>query len=72
MYFNGCPCHIIHNAAQKAGESFTEISGFDIEEFVIDLLTNLLKLQSYCMFCDQEGHETCVNTMTEPGDCCGA
>ena len=37
VYFNGCPCHIIHNAAQKAGESFTGVSGFDIEEFVIDL-----------------------------------
>jgi len=76
MYFNGCPCHIIHNTAQKAGESFTEISGFDIEEFVIDLFYWFAKrkngLQSYCMFCDQEGHETCVNTMAEPGDCCGA
>ena len=37
VYFNGCPCHIIHNAAQKAGESFTGVSGFDVEEFVIDL-----------------------------------
>ena len=37
IYFNGCPCHIIHNAAQKAGESFLEISGFDIKEFIIDL-----------------------------------
>jgi len=58
IYFNGCPCH---NAAQKAGESFTEISGFDIEEFVTDLFYWFDKstkqkngLQSYCMFCDQE------------------
>ena len=27
IYFNDCPCHIIHNAAQRAGE----ISGFDLE-----------------------------------------
>ena len=44
-----------------AGESFSEISGFDIEEFVIDLFYWFDKstkrkngLQSYCMFCDQE------------------
>ena len=37
VYFNGCLCHIIHNAAQKAGEVFTEVCGFDVEEFVIDL-----------------------------------
>ena len=61
IYFNGCPCRIIHNAAKKAGESFSEISGFDIEEFVIDLFYWFDKstkrkngLQSYCMFCDQE------------------
>ena len=61
VYFNGCPCHIIHNAAQKAGESFTSVSGFDIEEFVIDLFYWFNKstkqkseLQSYYTFCDQD------------------
>ena len=58
IYLHGCPCHITHNAAQKAGESFTEISGFDIEEFVIDLYYWFDKstkqkngLHSYCTFC---------------------
>ena len=37
VYFNGCPCHIIHNAAKKAGDSFMECWGFDAEEFTIDL-----------------------------------
>ena len=37
IYFNGCPCHIIHNAAQKAGDSFMECCGVDVEEFAIDL-----------------------------------
>jgi len=37
IYFNSCPCHIVHNVAQKAGESFMEVCGFDMEEFVIDL-----------------------------------
>ena len=32
IYFNGCPCHVLHNAAQKAGDSFTECCGFDIED----------------------------------------
>ena len=60
-YFNGCPCHIIHNAAKKAAESFALCSGFDVEEFVIDLyywFDHSTKrkngLQSYCTFCDQE------------------
>ena len=87
VYFNGCPCHIIHNAAQKAGECFSEVSGFDIEEFVIDLFYWFDKstkrkngLQSYCTFCDQEYHKVMKHVSTrwlsleiaEPGDCCGA
>ena len=36
IYFNGCPCHI-HNATQKAAESFSQCCGFDVEDFVIDL-----------------------------------
>ena len=72
VYFNGCPCHIIYNAAKKAGESFLEICEFDVEEFVIDLFYWFDKstkqkngFQSYCTFCDREYHkchETCVNT----------
>ena len=61
IYFNGCPCHIFHNAAQKAGDSFAECCGFDVEEFAIDLYYWFDKstkrkngLQSYCMFCNQE------------------
>ena len=36
-YFNGYLCHIIHNAAQKAGKAFTDVCGFNVEEYVIDL-----------------------------------
>ena len=35
-YFVGCPCHSIHNAAQKAAEAFGDLSGIDIEECCID------------------------------------
>ena len=60
VYFNGCPGHIIHNTAHKAGEVFTMNSGFDLEEFVIDLFYWFNKstkrkneLASYSAFCDQ-------------------
>ena len=26
VYFMGCPCHILHNTAMKAAESFTQVS----------------------------------------------
>ena len=61
IYFNGCPCHIIHNAARKASDYFCNICGFDIEELCIDLYYWFDKstkrkngLQSYCVFCDQD------------------
>ena len=37
IYFNGCPCHIIHNAGQKGAEQFSMLAGFDVEEFVVDI-----------------------------------
>ena len=37
VYFCGCPCHIIHNTAHKAGEVFTQSCGFEVEDFTIDL-----------------------------------
>ena len=61
VYFCGCPCHIIHNTAQKASEAFTQSCGFDVEEFTIDLFYWFDKstkrkneLLSFCEFCDQE------------------
>ena len=59
VFFNGCPCHIVHNAAQKGAEQFSAMSGFDVEEFVVDLFYWFDKstkrknlLQEYCQFCD--------------------
>ena len=56
-----CPCHIIHNTAQKAGDVFARSSGFDLEEFTIDLYYWFDKstkrkneLADYCAFCDQQ------------------
>lgn len=59
VYFNGCPCHILHNAAQKGADQFSFVCGFDIEEFVVDLFYWFDKstkrknlMQEYCHFCD--------------------
>ena len=58
--FNGCACHILHNAAQRAA-GFTGACWFDVEELVVNLFYWFDKstrrkneLQSYCTFCDQE------------------
>ena len=36
-FFCGCPCHNIHNIASKAGEAYIEATGFDIEDFCVDI-----------------------------------
>lgn len=61
IFFNGCPCHVIHNAAQKSGIAFSTCCGFDAEEFAVDLYYWFDKstkrkneLRSYNLFCDQE------------------
>ncbi len=61
IFFSGCPCHILHNAAQKSGDAFRNSCSFDVEEFTIDLYYWFDKstkrkntLQSYCSFCDQD------------------
>ena len=59
VYFVGCQCHIIHNAAQKAAEAFGDMSQFDIEECCIDHFYWFDKstkrkgqLEEYSSFCD--------------------
>ena len=37
MFINVCPCHIIHNTGSKAKEQFSEVSGFDVEDFLVNL-----------------------------------
>ena len=37
-YFMGCPCHIIHNTAHKGSEAFASVTGFDVEDFCIDVI----------------------------------
>ena len=37
IFINGCPCHTIHNTANKAAKRFSEVSRFDVEDFLLDL-----------------------------------
>ena len=57
IYFNDCLCHI---AAQKDAKRFSVMSGFDVEEFVVNIFywfafdkstkrKNILK--DHCQFC---------------------
>ena len=56
-YFMGCPCHIAHNVASAAADSFRNQVGFDVEELVdiywFDKSTKRKgSLEEYCCFCD--------------------
>ena len=31
VYIMGCPCHIVHNTADKAADSFESVTGFDVD-----------------------------------------
>ena len=37
IFTNGYPYHITHNTANKAAERFAEVSGFDAEDFLVEL-----------------------------------
>ena len=61
VHVNGCPCHIVHNTAAKAAETFSEVAGFDIEDFLVDLYHYFDKsserkvtVEEFCLFCKQE------------------
>ena len=63
-YFMGCPCHLVHNIAGHASEVFNEQSGFDVEDFCVDIFywfnqSNKRKgiLKEFCEFCDSDYRE---------------
>ena len=37
VFFNGCPCRTVHNVACKAGESYAQVTGFDVDDFCVDI-----------------------------------
>ena len=61
IYINGCPCHTVHNAANKDAEMFMLESGFDVEDKLIDIFywfdkssKRKVELEEFYSFCDQE------------------
>uniref|UniRef100_A0A1X7TM57 DUF659 domain-containing protein n=1 Tax=Amphimedon queenslandica TaxID=400682 RepID=A0A1X7TM57_AMPQE len=59
VYVMGCPCHIVHNIAGKGSSTFEEVSGFSVDDFVIDIYYWFDKstkrkatMAEYCTFCD--------------------
>lgn len=61
IYGMGCPCHIIHNMAEKGYKAFSVASGFDIEELAVDVCywfdkstKRKASLESFSTFCDIE------------------
>ena len=59
VYLMGCPCHIAHNTANAAADALRNVTGFDVEELVVDMFYWFDKstkrkssLEEYCCFCD--------------------
>ena len=68
MIVVGCPCHIQHNAAEKAGLEFAKNSEFDVSDHCTDLyywFANFSKrkyvLKEYNEFCGEEYAEVIKN-----------
>lgn len=63
-YFMGCPCHLVHNVASHASETFQKTSGFDVEDLCVDVFYWFDKstkrkgiLKEFCDFCDSDYRE---------------
>ena len=61
IVITGCPCHILYNALCKAGEMFSQVTNFDIEEHAVDLFHWFDKsckqkspLKEHYEFCDTD------------------
>ncbi|KAJ8356703.1 hypothetical protein SKAU_G00194970 [Synaphobranchus kaupii] len=37
IYVHGCPCHFAHNTAKQASTMISEVSGFDVEDIIVDV-----------------------------------
>ena len=71
IYVNGCPCHIVHNTANKSASSFALGTGFDIEDVLVDVFhwfdkssKRKVTLEGFCEFMEQEYKKIikCVST----------
>uniref|UniRef100_H3B154 DUF4371 domain-containing protein n=1 Tax=Latimeria chalumnae TaxID=7897 RepID=H3B154_LATCH len=69
--FMGCPCHLIHNMACKSAGSFTQLSGFDVEDLCVDLFYYFDKstkrkstLLEFSEFCDVKHRQVIEHVST--------
>ena len=79
-YFNGCPCHIVHNTSAAAASAFSCTTGFEVEDMMVDLYywfdystKRKNKLAEYANFCDQEYRQIVKareHAMAELGKAC--
>ena len=60
----GCPCNILNNASCKAGEMFSQVTNFDIEDHTVDAFHSFDKasewkslLKEHYEFCDTDYSE---------------
>ena len=53
IFIAGCPCHLAHLVASEANDAFTELSGINIENIMIDLF----------YWFDKSAKVNCLNTM---------
>jgi hypothetical protein len=70
-YVSGCPCHILHNLSSKGASALAEVTGFEIEEIVIDVAYWFDKstkckagLEEFCVFCDTPYKEVVSHVST--------
>lgn len=61
VYTSGCQCHVVHNTSAAAASALTNETGFDIEDFLVDIYywfdystKRKTTLAEFCEFCDQD------------------
>lgn len=71
IYFVGCPCHMVHNTACKASESFQAATGFDVEDMLVDIYYWFDKstkrkneLADFCGFCNLQYRQVVKHVST--------
>ena len=74
VFLNGCPCHIVHNIACKAGDVYTAITGFDVEGFCVNKSTkrkqSLKKILYILRYRIRRHDQTCIYPLAKSGQCC--
>ena len=48
VYTFGCPCHIIHNAANHAAQAFAGVTGFNVGDFLVATILTTARSDKHC------------------------